>query len=98
MKYDTALRLAALHIQQHAVSNHFVGKISIKAIEKASGLDKFVAHSLTENMKSKDLRKMLAQYMKLNQSLTAPGQKQLTALQAKLHYMKIVSELKTFGC
>ena len=35
--------------------------------------------------------------MKLNQNLTAPGQKQLTALQAKLHYMKIVSELKTFG-
>ncbi|XP_059147395.1 uncharacterized protein LOC131935096 isoform X2 [Physella acuta] len=98
MKYDTALRLAALQIQQHAVSNNIMGKISIKAIEKASGLDKFVARSLIENMKSKDLRKMLAQYMKANQSLTAPGQKQLTALQAKLHYMKIVSELKSFGC
>ncbi|KAH9519888.1 FERM and PDZ domain-containing protein 4 [Bulinus truncatus] len=97
MKYDTALRLAALHIQQHAVSNHLVGKISIKAIEKASGLDKFVAHSLIESMKSRDLRKMLSQFMKMNQSLTAPGQKQLTALQAKLHYMKIISELKTFG-
>ncbi|XP_012939076.1 FERM and PDZ domain-containing protein 4, partial [Aplysia californica] len=97
MKYDTALRLAALHIQQHAVSNNMAAKISIKAIEKESGLDKFVAHSLLENMKPKDLRKMLAQYLKLNQNLTAPGQKQLTALQAKLHYMKIVSELKTFG-
>ncbi|KAH9504798.1 FERM and PDZ domain-containing protein 4 [Bulinus truncatus] len=97
MKYDTALRLAALHIQQHAVSNHLVGKISIKAIEKASGLDKFVAHSLIESMKSRDLRKTLSQFMKMNQSLTAPGQKQLTALQAKLHYMKIISELKTFG-
>lgn len=66
-------------------------------LRKESGLDKFVAHSLLENMKSKDLRKMLAQYMKMNQSLTAPGQKQLSALQAKLHYMKIISELKTFG-
>ncbi|XP_055893555.1 uncharacterized protein LOC106060842 isoform X3 [Biomphalaria glabrata] len=97
MKYDTALRLAALHIQQHAASNHMVGKISIKTIEKASGLDKFVARSLMESMKSRDLRKMLSQYMKMNQSLTAPGQKQLTAIQAKLHYMKIISELKTFG-
>uniref|UniRef100_A0A2C9KQ58 FERM domain-containing protein n=1 Tax=Biomphalaria glabrata TaxID=6526 RepID=A0A2C9KQ58_BIOGL len=50
-----------------------------------------------ESMKSRDLRKMLSQYMKMNQSLTAPGQKQLTAIQAKLHYMKIISELKTFG-
>ncbi|GFS04009.1 FERM and PDZ domain-containing protein 4 [Elysia marginata] len=33
MKYDTALRLSALHIQQHAVSNNITGKISIKAIE-----------------------------------------------------------------
>ncbi|XP_071086775.1 uncharacterized protein [Haliotis cracherodii] len=97
LKYDTALRLAALHIQQHATSNNMTGKISIKAIEKECGLDKFVPHSLIENMKGKDLRKMLNQYLKMNQSLTAPGQKQLTPLQAKLHYMKIVSELKTFG-
>ncbi|CAG5136864.1 unnamed protein product, partial [Candidula unifasciata] len=32
MKYDTALRLAALQIQQHAMSNNMTGKISIKAI------------------------------------------------------------------
>ena len=35
--------------------------------------------------------------MKLNQGLIAPGQKQVTPLQAKLHYMKIVSELRSFG-
>ncbi|XP_055959064.1 uncharacterized protein LOC126829506 [Patella vulgata] len=97
LKYDTALRLAALQIQQHAMSNNMTGKISIKAIEKECGLDKFVPRSLVDHMKGKDLRKMLNQYLKQNQSLTAPGQKQLTALQAKLHYMKIVSELKTFG-
>ena len=64
---------------------------------KECGFEKFVPPSVRENMRVKDLRKVLSQSMKLNQNLTAPGQKQLTALQAKLHYMKIVSELKTFG-
>ena len=64
---------------------------------KECGFEKFVPPSVRENMRIKDLRKVLSQSMKLNQNLTAPGQKQLTALQAKLHYMKIVSELKTFG-
>ncbi|KAK7489874.1 hypothetical protein BaRGS_00018896, partial [Batillaria attramentaria] len=97
MKYDTALRLAALQIQQHAMSNNMSAKVSIKAVVKECGLDKFVSKSLMESMKGKDLKRMLAQYLKMNQSLAAPGQKHLTALQAKLHYMKIVSELKTFG-
>ncbi|KAL4230083.1 Frmpd3p [Mactra antiquata] len=97
MKTDTLLRLAALHIQQHAMSNNVNGKINIKTVEKEFGFEKFVPPSIRENMKVKDLRKVLAQCLKMNQNLTAPGQKQLTALQAKLHYMKIVSELKTFG-
>ncbi|KAK7097654.1 hypothetical protein V1264_004600 [Littorina saxatilis] len=97
MKYDTALRLAALQIQQHAMSNNMGNKISIKAVIKECGLDKFVSKSLMDSMKGKDLKRMLTQYLKMNQSLAAPGQKQLSALQAKLHYMKIVGELKTFG-
>ena len=52
---------------------------------------------LLESMKTKDVRKMISHYMKANNNLTAPGQKQLTALQAKLHYMKLISELRTFG-
>ncbi|KAH3839723.1 hypothetical protein DPMN_113157 [Dreissena polymorpha] len=64
---------------------------------KEFGLEKFVPQSIREAFKIKDLRKVLAQCLKMNANLTAPGQKQLTALQAKLHYMKIVSELKTFG-
>ena len=48
-------------------------------------------------MKGKDLRKMLSHYLKANHSLAAPGQKQLTALQAKLHYLKIIGELRSFG-
>ncbi|XP_064636403.1 uncharacterized protein LOC135493223 isoform X2 [Lineus longissimus] len=96
LKYDVALRLAALHIQQHALSKNITGKLSIKSIEKDCGLDKFVSHSLIESMKGKDLRKMIGHYVKMNHNL-APGQKQLTELQAKLHYMKIVGELRSFG-
>ncbi|ESP02142.1 hypothetical protein LOTGIDRAFT_111314 [Lottia gigantea] len=33
LKYDTTLRLAALQIQQHAMTNNMAGKISIKTIE-----------------------------------------------------------------
>ena len=33
LKYDIALRLAALHIHQHALANNINGKLSIKAIE-----------------------------------------------------------------
>jgi hypothetical protein len=82
------------------VTNFSFGKMKITNFcyfRKEFGFEKFVSQSIRENMKVKDLRKILAQCMKMNQNLTAPGQKQLTALQAKLHYMKIVSELKTFG-
>lgn len=97
LKSDQLLRLSALHIQQHAVSNNMTGKINIKNVEKEFGLEKFVPRGLRESMKIKDLRKILTQCLKMNQNLTAPGQKQLTALQAKLHYMKILNELNMFG-
>ena len=48
-------------------------------------------------MKRKELKKLLAHFLKMNSSLTAPGQKNLTALQAKLHYLKIISELPSYG-
>ena len=48
-------------------------------------------------MKGKDLRKTLTHYLKSNQNLTTPGQKQLTALQAQMHYLKVVGELRSFG-
>ncbi|XP_069130400.1 uncharacterized protein [Argopecten irradians] len=97
LKGETVLKLAALQIQQHAMHNNTTGKINIKAIEKECGLEKFVPSTQLESMKGKDLRKLLSQQLKVNQNLTPPGQKQLSALQAKLHYVKIVSELKTFG-
>ena len=53
-------------------------------------------------MKRKELRKLLGHFLKLNSSLTAgngsgTGQKNLTALQAKLHYLKIISDLPSYG-
>ena len=61
------------------------------------GLEKFVPLSLLETMKRKELVKLLGQLMKQNQALSGPGQKQLTATQAKFHYLKIVSDLPTYG-
>ena len=48
-------------------------------------------------MKRKELRKLLSHFLKQNQALCAPGQKHLTALQAKLHYLKIIGELPSYG-
>ena len=64
---------------------------------KDCGLERFVPCSLLDSMKGKDLRKILGHCMKANQNLSAPGQKQLTALQAKLHYLKILGEVRSFG-
>ncbi|XP_035215953.1 uncharacterized protein LOC118189460 isoform X2 [Stegodyphus dumicola] len=97
LKYDVALRLAALHLQQHAVTSGIQGKMVVKAIEREYGLEKFVPMSLLETMKRKELLKLLNQLMKQNQALSGPGQKQLTATQAKFHYLKIVSELPSYG-
>ncbi|XP_076319546.1 uncharacterized protein LOC143230239 isoform X2 [Tachypleus tridentatus] len=97
LKYDVALRLAALQIHQQAMSSGLQGKLTIKTVEKECGLERFVPLSLLETMKRKELRKLLNHFMKQNQSLTAPGQKQLTALQAKLHYLKMISELPSYG-
>lgn len=54
-------------------------------------------YSYLEHTKPKELRKILGSQMKLNQNLTPPGQKHLSSMQAKLHYMKIVNEQKAFG-
>ncbi|KAK7065646.1 Frmpd3p, partial [Halocaridina rubra] len=97
LKYDVALRLAALHIQQHALTNNMPSKVSVKNIERDCGLERFVPSSLVDSMKRKELRKLLSHFLKINTSLKAPGQKQLTALQAKLHYLKIISELPSYG-
>lgn len=98
LKYDVALKLAALHIHLHALSSGIQGKLTIKAVERESGLKRFVPGSLLETMKRKELRKLLSHFLKQNQAtLCAPGQKQLSPLQAKLHYLKVIGELASYG-
>ncbi|XP_039287999.1 uncharacterized protein LOC111046332 isoform X3 [Nilaparvata lugens] len=98
LKYDIALRLAALHIHQHAISNNIPpSKITVKAIEKEFGLERFVPVSLMESMKRKELRKLLSHLLKLNQTMTGSSHKCLTSLQAKLYYLSIISELPSYG-
>ncbi|XP_050428155.1 uncharacterized protein LOC126838085 isoform X2 [Adelges cooleyi] len=98
LKYDIALRLAALHIHQHAMANNIpYCKVTVKAIEREFGLEKFVPISLMESMKRKELRKLLTHLLKLNQTMTGTNYKTLTALQAKLYYLTIISELPSYG-
>ncbi|XP_021925317.1 uncharacterized protein LOC110832537 isoform X2 [Zootermopsis nevadensis] len=97
LKYDIALRLAALHIHQHAISNNMTSKVTVKAIEREFGLERFVPVSLMSTMKRKELRKLIGHFLKLNHNLSPTGQKSLTSLQAKLYYLNIISELPSYG-
>lgn len=40
LKYDLALRLAALHIHQHALAHNLAGKLTVKAVEREFGLER----------------------------------------------------------
>eukprot|EP00118_Oscarella_pearsei_P000372 m.4788 g.4788 ORF g.4788 m.4788 type:complete len:1453 (+) comp11287_c0_seq1:97-4455(+) len=94
---DIAIKLGALHMQQHAVKIGPRNKISIKALEKDVGLDKFLPEQVLLVMKPKELRKMISHCVKLNQLMSLPGERHLTDIQAKLLYLKIAGELRTFG-
>lgn len=61
------------------------------------GLEKFVPISLMESMKRKELRKLLTHLLKLNQTMTGTNYKTLTALQAKLYYLTLISDLPSYG-
>lgn len=102
LKYEVALRLSALHLLQHAIQTGMMtnngSKVNLKAIERECTLKPFVPYTLIETMKCKELHKLLNHYMKQNQSqLCPPGQKCLTAIQAKVHYLRIISELPSYG-
>ena len=102
LKYEIALRLSALHLLQHALTTGMVtnasSKVNVKAIEKEFTLKPFVPYTLVETMKSKELHKLLNHYLKQNQlQLCPPAQKTLTALDAKVHYLKLISELPSYG-
>ncbi|CAE1296643.1 FERM and PDZ domain-containing protein 4,FERM and PDZ domain-containing protein 1 [Acanthosepion pharaonis] len=97
LKYESMFRLAALQIHQHVTSRGTQTKFSLKSFEKEFGLNRFVPRTILENMKMKDVRRTLTHYLRQNQNLTLPGQKHLPTIQARLHYIKILSDLLTFG-
>lgn len=53
--------------------------------------------SLLEGMKRKELRRLVTHFLKLNAQMTGSSTKMLTQLQAKIHYLDIVSGLPSYG-
>uniref|UniRef100_A0A673Z1J1 FERM and PDZ domain containing 4 n=1 Tax=Salmo trutta TaxID=8032 RepID=A0A673Z1J1_SALTR len=92
MKYDAALRLAALQM--------YVLTMTTRQMQKESfvqwGLALFIPPAVMTSMKEKNIKKALTHILKTNQNLVPPGKK-LTALQAKVHYLKYLSELRLYG-
>ncbi|XP_004711057.1 FERM and PDZ domain-containing protein 1 [Echinops telfairi] len=98
MKCSSALRLAALHIQERIYACAQPQKISLKYIEKDWGIENFISPTLLRNMNGKDIKKAISFHMKRNQHLLEPRQKQLiSAAQLRLNYLQILGELKTYG-
>ncbi|XP_031416381.1 FERM and PDZ domain-containing protein 4 isoform X3 [Clupea harengus] len=96
LKYDTALRLAALQMYILTVNTKQTQKVSLKYIEKEWGLALFLPPAVLSSMKEKNIKKALTHILKTNQNLVPPGKK-LTALQAKVHYLRYLSELRLYG-
>ncbi|XP_059418572.1 FERM and PDZ domain-containing protein 4-like isoform X1 [Carassius carassius] len=96
LKYDTALRLAALQMYILTLSTKQTQKVSLKYIEKEWGLAQFLPPAVLCSMKEKNIKKALTHILKTNQNLVPPGKK-LTALQAKVHYLKYLSDLRLYG-
>lgn len=59
-------------------------------------MERFIPASLLENIKRKEIRKLIGHFLKLHSSMAGLG-KQLTPLQAKLHYLDIVGQLPSYG-
>lgn len=61
------------------------------------GLERFVPTSLIDGMKRKELRRLVSHFLKLNSQMTGSSTKVLTQLQAKIHYLDIISALPSYG-
>uniref|UniRef100_A0AAQ4RE71 FERM and PDZ domain containing 1b n=1 Tax=Gasterosteus aculeatus aculeatus TaxID=481459 RepID=A0AAQ4RE71_GASAC len=97
MRCNSALRLAALHIQERLASCGQSTKTNLKTITKTWGIENFVSSTLLRNMREKDLRKAIGYHMKKSQSLNDPKQKGLSVDQTRVNYLEELSELKSFG-
>ncbi|XP_041637381.1 FERM and PDZ domain-containing protein 4-like [Cheilinus undulatus] len=96
LKYDAALRLAALQMYILNMTTRQSQKVSLKYIQKEWGLSLFLPPVVLSSMKEKNIKKALTHILKTNQNLVPPGKK-LTALQAKVHYLRYLSELRLYG-
>ncbi|KAK6309568.1 hypothetical protein J4Q44_G00194490 [Coregonus suidteri] len=96
LKYDTALHLAALQMYILTINTKQSQKVSLKYIEKEWGLALFLPPAVLSSMKEKNIKKALTHILKTNQNLVTPGKK-LSALQAKVHYLKYLSDLRLYG-
>ncbi|XP_051999079.1 FERM and PDZ domain-containing protein 4 isoform X2 [Xyrauchen texanus] len=96
LKYDMALRLAALQMYILTLGTKQTQKVSLKYIEKEWGLAQFLPPAVLSSMKEKNIKKALTHILKTNQNLVPPGKK-LTALQAKVHYLKYLCDLRLYG-
>ncbi|XP_053321804.1 FERM and PDZ domain-containing protein 1 [Spea bombifrons] len=98
MKCSVALRLAALHIQERIHTCGQSQKISFKYIEKDWGIDNFLSPTLLRSMRGKDIKKAISFHIKRNQCILEPRQKKpVSAAQVRLHYLKLLGDLKTYG-
>ncbi|KAL1021912.1 hypothetical protein UPYG_G00019820 [Umbra pygmaea] len=96
LKYDAALRLAALQMYILTMTTRQTQKVSLKYIQKEWGLPLFLPPAVMTSMKEKNIKKALTHILKTNQNLVPPGKK-LTALQAKVHYLRYLSDLRLYG-
>ncbi|XP_068445448.1 uncharacterized protein [Clinocottus analis] len=97
MRCNTALQLAALHIQERLASCGQSPKTNLKMITKTWGIENFVSSTLLRNMREKDLKKAISYHMKKSQSQNDPKQKGLSADQTRINYLEELSDLKSFG-
>uniref|UniRef100_A0A8C5BMF2 FERM and PDZ domain containing 4 n=1 Tax=Gadus morhua TaxID=8049 RepID=A0A8C5BMF2_GADMO len=96
LKYDAALRLAALQMYIITMTTRQTQKVSLKYIEKEWGLPLFLPPAVMASMKEKNIKKALTHILKTNHNLVPAGKK-LTVLQAKVHYLRYLSELQLYG-
>ncbi|XP_061535977.1 FERM and PDZ domain-containing protein 1 isoform X1 [Phycodurus eques] len=97
MRCNTALRLAALHIQERLASCGLSPKTNLKIVTKTWGIENFVSSTLLRNMREKDLMKAISFQLKKSQSQCDPKQRGLTVNQARINYLEELSDLKSYG-
>uniref|UniRef100_H3A9A4 FERM and PDZ domain containing 3 n=1 Tax=Latimeria chalumnae TaxID=7897 RepID=H3A9A4_LATCH len=96
LKPEVTLMLVALHIYITVSAARPNQKISLKSVEKEWGLEPFLPPSLLQCFKEKIIRKSLSQQIKSHQNQPPTGAK-VSAIQAKLQYLRILNEVPTFG-